>query len=63
MEDYEEEEEEEEEEEAPLTSLDWLFSVVPITLGIDDEGRLVVQGGDGARMAWGAGEVHLERAG
>ena len=38
-EDYEEEEEEEEEEEAPLTSLDWLFSVVPITLGIDDEGR------------------------
>jgi BirA family biotin operon repressor/biotin-[acetyl-CoA-carboxylase] ligase len=30
-------------------------------LGIDDDGRLVVEASDGARMAWGAGEVHLER--
>ncbi len=31
--------------------------------GIDDEGRLLVVGADGARMAWGAGEVHLARGG
>jgi BirA family biotin operon repressor/biotin-[acetyl-CoA-carboxylase] ligase len=30
--------------------------------GIDDDGRLIVEGNDGARMAWGAGEVHLERS-
>jgi BirA family biotin operon repressor/biotin-[acetyl-CoA-carboxylase] ligase len=30
-------------------------------MGIDDEGRLVVLGVDGVRMAWGAGEVHLTR--
>jgi BirA family biotin operon repressor/biotin-[acetyl-CoA-carboxylase] ligase len=27
--------------------------------GIDDEGRLLVRGDDGAEMAWRAGEVHL----
>jgi len=32
-----------------------------VASGIDDDGRLVVVGEDGARMAWGAGEVHLER--
>jgi BirA family biotin operon repressor/biotin-[acetyl-CoA-carboxylase] ligase len=32
-----------------------------VVLGIDDDGRLVVQGADGVRMAWSAGEVHLER--
>ena len=30
-----------------------------VAMGIDDGGRLVVQGDDGGRMAWGAGEVHL----
>ena len=30
-----------------------------IARGIDDEGRLVVEADDGARSAWGAGEVHL----
>ena len=29
--------------------------------GIDGEGRLLVIGSDGTRMAWGAGEVHLRR--
>jgi BirA family biotin operon repressor/biotin-[acetyl-CoA-carboxylase] ligase len=28
-------------------------------IGIDDEGRLLVLGAGGVRMAWGAGEVHL----
>ncbi len=31
-----------------------------VARGIDDEGRLVVEGADAARMAWGAGEVHLK---
>ena len=30
--------------------------------GVDSEGRLVVVASDGARMAWGAGEVRLRRA-
>ena len=36
---------------------------VGVAMGIDDEGRLVVQGDDGGRMAWGAGEVHLAEEG
>jgi BirA family transcriptional regulator, biotin operon repressor / biotin---[acetyl-CoA-carboxylase] ligase len=31
-----------------------------VARGVDDEGRLVVEGDDGARAAWSAGEVHLE---
>jgi BirA family biotin operon repressor/biotin-[acetyl-CoA-carboxylase] ligase len=34
-----------------------------VALGVDDDGRLVVQADDGGRMAWGAGEVHLARRG
>lgn len=32
-----------------------------VAVGIDDDGRLVVRGDDGAVMRWSSGEVHLAR--
>jgi len=32
-------------------------------VGVDDDGRLLVEADDGARKAWASGEVHLERDG